>query len=73
VRYIAGWMASCLMKKTKKYIDDNLYSQSIITRDRVNKEVNKLKLLRTHVVVPHHALLSQTKYRDTLDVIEARQ
>lgn len=73
VRYIAGWMASCLMKKSRNYIDDNLYSPNSSTRDRVKKEVKKLQMLKSHVVVPYHVLSSTTNYRETLDVIEARQ
>ncbi len=73
VRYIAGWMASCVMKKSRKYIDDNMYSQNSATRARVKKEVEKLKMLKTYVVVPYHVLLATTSHRATLDVIEARQ
>ena len=58
VRYVTGWMASRIMKKSRKYIIDNLYLPMPSTRERVNKEVGKLKMLGTHVAVPYHVLSS---------------
>ena len=66
-------MASFLMKKSKRYINEYLYSQSENTRGRVKKEVEKLKMLKSYVVVPYYVLSSTTFHRGTLDVVEARQ
>lgn len=73
VRYVAGWMVSYLTKKSRNYISKHLYTSNPSARDRVNKELHKLKVITTHVVVPYHLLLSTTRYPETVKATEARQ
>ena len=61
------------MKKSRNYSSEQLYTSNPSARDRVNKELRKLKMITTHVVVPYHLLLSTTRYPETVKVTEARQ
>ena len=73
VRFVGAWAISRVLKKAKKYVGDNLYTSCKETMAQENKNISKIQALESTVVIPYEILSSETKYPETLYVIESRQ
>ena len=73
IRFLDGCVVHQLLDQSKRYVNDNVYSQKIDVAERVQRSMKKVELLKERLIVPYEKIAETTKYHDTLDYTERRQ
>lgn len=73
LRHVGGWAVRKELERCRRYIRENMFSQSTDTRQRVKIAHVKCQLLEENVIVQYAWLKDNTNTPGTLDVTEDRQ
>lgn len=73
LRHVVGWAVRKELERCRRYVRENMFSQSTDTRQSVKIAHAKCKLLEENVIVQYAWLKDNTNTPGTLDVTEVRQ
>ena len=72
VRHVGGWVIKKILESSRKYVQRNMFSLQAETSRSVRRHFEICELMDENLVTPF-AKLESTKFKDTLQVTEARQ
>ena len=73
VRHVDGWAVKKLLKKSRKYVMRNLYTENSKTLASVKKQSKVCEIIEENLVAPYSKLEESSLYRDSLQVTESLQ
>ena len=73
LRYVGGWAIHKCLVSSRRYLTANKNSLAGNVREKLNRELRKIDLLDSNVIIPHVILQETTSDPDTLNVTESRQ
>ena len=73
LRHVGGWAIRKELERSCRFIRQNVYSQSAITRQSVTIAHTKCTLMEENLIVQYSWLKDHTKFPGSLDVTEERQ
>ena len=73
LRHVSGWAITKELERRRRYIRQNMHSQSSETHQNVHVGYAKWELLEEHIIVQYSWLKDNTDATGTLEVTEDRQ
>ena len=73
VRHVGGWAIRKVLEKSRRYVRANMYSENAQTMASVRQHHSISELIEESLVGSVTILENESKYKDTLQVTEARQ
>ena len=73
VHHAGGWAIRKIITTYRKYVHQNMYSSNACTMTSVHTKQKLCDLLDENVIIPFAKLQEESKFPETLEVIEARQ
>ena len=73
VRHVGGWAVRKVVTRYRSYVHTNMFSVNSSTMSNVFQKQQMCELLDDHIIIPFAKLEHDTRYPETLEVIESRQ
>ena len=72
-RHVGGWAVKKLLKKSRKYVMSNMYTENSKSLASVKKQSTICEIIEENLVASYSKLEESSLYRDSLQVTESRQ